>query len=93
MVVLRVLLDQDGLFTPNSLTQLSKRCRQYMLQHPVLSRDILEGAHAIDHRSASDEEWAAWWKRWPIDRWLDIQNGERWFELHDDEFSFYAGVS
>jgi hypothetical protein len=88
MVVLRVLLDQGSLFKPIDLESLSKLCRVSMLQHPVLRRDLLEGRHSINHQSAADEEWAKWWRQWPIDRWLDIQNGSRWFELHGNLFCF-----
>lgn len=84
MVVLRVLLFQGNLFKPVGLNEFSKKCRNYMLQHPVLRRDLMEGDHSVDHQTAADEEWAAWWRKWPIDRWLDEQNGKRWFELAGD---------
>lgn len=86
MVVVRVLLDHGRLFEPHELERFARLCRRYMLEHPVLQRDLLEGQHAIDHRHASDQQWATWWRQWPIDRWLDVQNGERWFELQDDRF-------
>ncbi|WP_149495412.1 DEAD/DEAH box helicase family protein [Roseiconus lacunae] len=80
MVVLRVLLDQSSFFDPVDLSTFAKLCRAHMLEHPVLRRDLLEGKHAVDHRNASDAEWMAWWIKWPIDRWLDAQNGTRWFK-------------
>jgi superfamily II DNA or RNA helicase/diadenosine tetraphosphate (Ap4A) HIT family hydrolase/SOS-response transcriptional repressor LexA len=85
MVVLRVLLDQSSFFDPVGLPEFAKRCRTHMLEHPVLRRDLLEGKHAIDHRHASDTEWMAWWIKWPIDRWLDNQNGSRWFKRTGDQ--------
>ncbi len=87
MVVLRVLLDYGDLFRSVDIGEFSRRCRRFMLQHPVLRRDLLEGQHAVDHQQATDEQWADWWRRWPIDRWLDVQNGHKWFRLEGDAFS------
>lgn len=87
MVVVRVLLDQSSFFKTVKLSQFAKQCRRYMLEHPILQRDLLEGTHAVDHQNASDEQWTAWWIKWPIDRWLDEQNGQRWFERNGDLFS------
>ena len=86
MVVLRVLLDHGELFRPVDIRKLSQRCRRFMLHHPILRRDLLEGRHSIDHQSASDDQWDAWWRDWPIDRWLDEQNGQRWFKLNGNSF-------
>jgi hypothetical protein len=88
MVVLRVLLDHGGLFEPIDLKPFAKLCRRSILEHPVLRRDVLEGKHSINHREATDIEWAKWWRKWPIDRWLDLQNGQHWFELKDNLFRF-----
>ena len=90
MVVLRVLLAQGRLFDGVDLFALAAACRRSMWQHPVLRRDLTEGRHAIDHRRAGDDEWAKWWIRWPIDRWLDAQNGHRWFTRNGDTFAFAA---
>ena len=86
MVVLRVLLDFGDLFRPVDLTTFSLRCRRFMLQHPVLRRDLVEGQHSLNHETASDEEWVQWWRKWPIDRWLDEQNGGRWFSVKNNSF-------
>lgn len=59
-----------------------------MLQHSVLQRDLLTGQHSLNHQTASDEEWTAWWREWPIGRWLDSQNGNRWFRLKGNTFQF-----
>ncbi len=88
MVVLRVLLDHGGLFSPVDIGEFSQRCRRYMLQHSVLQRDLLTGQHSVNHQTASDDEWTAWWREWPIGRWLDSQNGNRWFRLKGHEFQF-----
>ncbi len=86
MVVLRVLLDHGSLFRPVDLRDFSRLCRSFMLSHPVLRGDLLEGSHAIDHQTATDEQWAQWWRKWPIDRWLDSQNNQRWFKLNGNSF-------
>ncbi len=88
MVVLRVLLDQGSLFNAVDIGEFSRKCRRFMLQHSVLQRDLLSGQHSLNHRTASDDEWAAWWREWPIDRWLDSQKGNRWFRLNGNSFQF-----
>lgn len=87
MIVLRVLLDQSSLFESVTLPQFSQHCRRYMLEHPVWQRELLKGKHAVDHRNASAKEWTTWWIKWPIDRWLDAQNGRRWFKRDGDHFT------
>lgn len=86
MVVLRVLLDHGDFFRPVDLRAFSLRCRRFMLQNPVLRRDLIEGDNSLDHQAASDDQWVAWWRKWPIDRWLDEQNAQRWFRLKNDTF-------
>ncbi|TWU39504.1 type I restriction enzyme EcoKI subunit R [Novipirellula artificiosorum] len=86
MVVLRVLLDNEGLFSSVDLYDFSKQCRRFMLNHEVLCRDLVGENHAVDHKDASDQEWADWWIRWPISRWLATQNGKVWFKREGDQF-------
>jgi superfamily II DNA or RNA helicase len=86
MVVLRVLLDNDALFAPVDLNEFSQQCRDFMRNHPVLRRDLQGDGHALNHEIADEEEWTAWWVKWPIDRWLDQQHGQRWFKRIDNEF-------
>lgn len=88
MVVLRVLLEQGKLFQGVDLAELARACRTLLQNHPVLKHDLEGGRHAIDHQHADDETWAAWWIKWPIDRWLDQQNGIRWFQRDGDRFVF-----
>ena len=83
MVVVRVLLDHSLLFSSIDSRVFAVQCRRFMLNHPVLRRDLSKGQHAIDHVNASDEQWAEWWLKWPIDRWTDKQNGQHWFKLED----------
>lgn len=88
MVVLRVLLDQGQLFEQADLPMFARQCRSFMRDHPVLRRDLAGDRHAVDHKLADDETWAAWWIKWPIDRWLDAQNGHTWFQRHGNRFVF-----
>ncbi len=86
MVVLRVLLDSGHLFSGIDLYEFAKRCRSFMLNHDVLRRDLEGEKHAVDHEKASDRDWAEWWIKWPISRWLDTQNKKVWFERNGDSF-------
>jgi len=86
MVVLRVLLDSGEMFAGFDLLDFAKQCRSFMQHHKVLRRDLAGANHAVDHDQATDQEWADWWIRWPIDRWLAEQNGEVWFARSGDSF-------
>ena len=88
MVVLRVLLDEDILFHGIDLARLCAACRRYLRNHQVLRRDLEGERHAVDHANADEDEWAQWWIKWPISRWLDTQNGKRWFTRVDETFRF-----
>ncbi len=88
MVVLRVLLDQRQLFEETDLFIFARQCRRFMWDHPILRRDLEGDRHAVDHGLADDETWAAWWIKWPISRWLDTQNGHKWFQRNGDNFLF-----
>ncbi|MFM7058714.1 MAG: type III restriction endonuclease subunit R, partial [Planctomycetota bacterium] len=101
MLVLRVLLDREELPGGMELTRLSLACRRTLLAEDASQRSgdggeqsaggIDPGA-AVDPRTASDAEWCAWWKKWPIARWLDEQSGLRWFRLVDHTFQFSPNI-
>ncbi len=86
MVVLRVLLDSGQFFADVDLFEFAKQCRVFMQSHDVMRRDLTGTNHAIDHVKAPDQEWADWWIRWPIDRWLDSQNESVWFTRSGNTF-------
>lgn len=86
MVVLRVLLDQGKLFEGVDLREFASKCRQYLMNHQVLRRDLEGDGHALDHETAEDEAWTAWWNQWPIGRWLAKQKGKTWFVQEGDRF-------
>lgn len=86
MVVLRVLLDEGMLYQGIDLSRLCIACRRYLQNHEVLRRDLEGEHHAVDHQHADQTEWANWWIRWPISRWLDVQSGRKWFTQVGDSF-------
>ena len=86
MVVLRVLLDRDTLWTGMRVIDLAAACRNFILSHPQLKADLPSTAEIPDHESAPLEVWAAWWLKWPLGRWLDLQKGRRWFQIEEDHF-------
>ena len=86
MVVLRVLLDEGLLFQGIDLSRLCVACRRYLQNHEVLRRDLEGEHHAVDHQNADQTEWANWWIRWPISRWLDVQSANEWFARVGDMF-------
>ena len=82
MVVLRVLLDRDAIWSGMEIADLAAACRSFLENHPALRAD-LDGAgfkRAPDEPVAEREHFAAWWLDWPLSRWLDEQAGRRWFE-------------
>lgn len=92
MIVLRVLVDREQLPGGMELRQLCLACRRQLLEHPVLFRDVTGAGAAIDGRSASDDKWCSWWQQWPIDRWVDVQKGHRWFQLVEGRMDFAISV-
>jgi superfamily II DNA or RNA helicase/diadenosine tetraphosphate (Ap4A) HIT family hydrolase/HKD family nuclease/SOS-response transcriptional repressor LexA len=88
MVVLRVLLDLGKMFEPMEVAELARECRRYLLRHPLLRKDLEGEGHAIDHHQADDTSWAAWWAKWPIDRWCASTKAEpfAWFESNGTMF-------
>ncbi len=92
MIVLRVLLDQGTLTSDVDLNQFARICRKFLQHHEVLRKDLQGDGHAVDHALADDPEWTKWWNKWPIDRWTDIQSGQKWFVREGDRFRFLRNV-
>ncbi|MEQ8785061.1 MAG: DEAD/DEAH box helicase family protein [Pirellulaceae bacterium] len=88
MVVLRVLLDQGKFFDGVDLPAFARQCRRFLQNHSILNQDLEGDRHAVDHALAGDETWRAWWIGMPIDRWLDTQNGSKWFQKNRGKFQF-----
>ncbi|MCX6877619.1 MAG: DEAD/DEAH box helicase family protein [Verrucomicrobia bacterium] len=79
MVVLRVLLDRDALWTGMEIDKLAAACREFLLAHPTLRRDLPPTQQFPDPANAPIKEWAAWW--------LNDQAGRRWFKRDGDRFA------
>ncbi|MBV8375659.1 MAG: DEAD/DEAH box helicase family protein [Verrucomicrobia bacterium] len=88
MIVLRVLLDMDTFWNGMEVRPLADACRAYLLGHPQLQADLQPTNEIPDHRSASLEQWAIWWLHWPLNRWLDEQQGRKWFRREGERFVF-----
>ncbi|MFN7579915.1 MAG: DEAD/DEAH box helicase family protein, partial [Planctomyces sp.] len=92
LIVLRVLLDRGALVTGLALSTLCADCRRYLQQHEVLRRDVTGGGVAVDVDTATAQAWQQWWQKWPVSRWLDEQDGRRWFEQAGDVFRWSGEV-
>lgn len=78
LVVLRTLCDADALVEGEGLETHAAKARAYMLAHPRLREDLQPTKEMPDHTASAVSDWAAWWKRWPIDHsedWLSVENG------------------
>lgn len=92
LVVLRVLLDQSSLSSAVNLNEFARACRKFLQNHEVLRRDLQGDGHAVDHALADDPEWTTWWNKWPIDRWVNLQAGTKWFVREGNIFRFQRTV-
>ncbi len=92
MIVLRVLLDQQSFSTAVELNQFARECRRYLQNHEVLRKDLQGDGHAVDHALADDPVWTKWWNKWPIDRWTDLQAGNKWFVRDGNQFQFQSTI-
>jgi SOS-response transcriptional repressor LexA len=88
MVVIEVLLDRGALWTGLSVSDLGVACRQRLLGHPELCRDLEPNAQIPDHRLADPAVWNAWWRTWPVQKWTEPQAGRTWFSLDEEQFAF-----
>jgi SOS-response transcriptional repressor LexA len=66
LVVIRVLLDRDAMWTGLELLPLAEACRRFLLSHEVLRNDLAPNQLFADHAQAALESWANWWKQWPL---------------------------
>ena len=74
------------LFQGIDLSRLCIACRRYLQNHEVLRHDLEGEHHAVDHQNADQTEWANWWIKWPVSRWLDVQSGKKWFTRESERF-------
>ncbi|MBU6277594.1 MAG: DEAD/DEAH box helicase, partial [Planctomycetes bacterium] len=88
MVVLRVLLDHDSLWTGMVIADLAAACRAFLEHHPALRADLDGAAFARvpGDSEAEARSFADWWLEWPLSRWMDDQSGRRWFTRRGEQF-------
>jgi superfamily II DNA or RNA helicase/diadenosine tetraphosphate (Ap4A) HIT family hydrolase/SOS-response transcriptional repressor LexA len=85
LVLLEVLLANDGLLSGLELATLAERSREYLLRSPELVRDITGVRELGDPREVSPGTWAAYWQRNPIAAWCRAHGG-RWFRVEGERF-------
>jgi len=88
MVVLRVLLDRDALWSGLAIPELAAACRAFLENHPALRVD-LDGAaftRVPGDPAAEQKHFTDWWLEWPLSRWMDEQAGRRWFTRRGERF-------
>jgi 8-oxo-dGTP pyrophosphatase MutT (NUDIX family) len=87
LVLMRALLHEGALLSGMSIAQLSRVSHELVRADPRLLRDA-QSEELPEPASASDREWEAYWRKWPISAWLGELKGEkgRWFELDGDRF-------
>ncbi len=86
MVVLRVLLDRDALWDGMEIQKLAAACREFLLSHPTLRRDLPPTKEFPDPANAPIEKWAKWWLKWPLSCWLKDQGKRLWFKREVNRF-------
>ena len=86
MVVLRVMLDRDALWSGIGIEALAVACRDFLIAHPILRNDLPPTRQFADHATAPAAEWADWWLSWPLERWMSEQAGRKWFKRDGDNF-------
>lgn len=83
MVLLRVLLDNGALFAGMPIPELAAKCREFLMAHELLRRDIADAATG-QPAEMSPRQWLASWRKFPISIWMQEQEGRNWFTIHDD---------
>jgi SOS-response transcriptional repressor LexA len=86
MVLLRVMLDNNALFSGMPIPELAAKSREFLLAHEFLRRDI---ADAVTGQPAelSSRKWVTAWRKFPISIWMQEQEGRSWFTIHGDSLS------
>jgi len=65
MVLLRVLLDNDAVFSGMPIPELAAKCREFLVAHEFLRRDIADAATG-QPVEMSPRKWESSWRRFPI---------------------------
>ena len=83
MVLLRVLLDNDGLLSGMPIPELAAKCRQFLVAHEFLRRDIADVATG-QPAEMSPRKWESNWRKFPISIWMQEEEGRSWFAIDGD---------
>ena len=83
MVLLRVLLDNDAVFSGMPIPELAAKCREFLVAHEFLRRDIADAATG-QPVEMSPRKWESSWRKFPISIWMQEQEGRSWFAIHGD---------
>jgi hypothetical protein len=76
MVLLRVLLDNDAVFSGMPIPELAAKCREFLVAHEFLRRDIADAATG-QPVEMSPRKWESSWRKFPISIWMQEQEGRR----------------
>jgi superfamily II DNA or RNA helicase/diadenosine tetraphosphate (Ap4A) HIT family hydrolase/HKD family nuclease len=83
MVLLRVMLDNDALFSGMPIPELAAKCREFLMAHEFLRRDIADSATG-QPVEMSPQKWVSSWRKFPISIWMQEQEGRSWFAIDGD---------
>jgi hypothetical protein len=83
MVLLRVLLDNDAVFSGMPIPELAAKCREFLMAHEFLRRDIADAA-TEQPVEMSPRKWESSWRKFPISIWMQEQEGRSWFTIEGD---------
>ena len=86
MVLLRVLMDHDALWTGMPIPALAIRCREFLASHQLLRHEVGDEVETSSD-DAARRRWVAKWRKFPISIWMKEQEGTRWFAIEDDRFA------
>ncbi|MEX0670786.1 MAG: GspH/FimT family protein, partial [Pirellulales bacterium] len=77
MVLLRVLLDNDAVFSGMPIPELAAKCREFLVAHEFLRRDIADAATG-QPVEMSPRKWESSWRKFPISIWMQEQESREW---------------
>ena len=83
MVLLRVLLDNDAVYSGMPIPELAAKCRAFLVAHEFLRRDIADAATGQPVKM-SPQQWVSSWRKFPISIWMQEQEGRSWFTIDGD---------
>jgi len=77
------LLDNDAVFSGMAIPELAAKCREFLVAHEFLRRDIANVATA-QPAEMSPQKWVTSWRKFPISIWMQELEGRSWFAIHGD---------